>query len=102
MLFDLLIDEGDDWIDYHGPVVFPSNAQIFRFGGDEFSVILSMNPDDRADGYISILEYIIKSRQKKDLVMLHSLLRRYSLLQHSQHRIQRFCRLRCGRYEAPA
>ena len=20
LLFDLLIDEGDDWIDYHGPV----------------------------------------------------------------------------------
>lgn len=46
-------------------MVFSSDARIFRFGGDEFSVILSMKPGDRMD-YADKLDSIVKSRQKED------------------------------------
>ena len=47
-------------------MVFSFNAQIFRFGGDEFSVILSMKPDDSIDSYAGKLDSILKSRQIED------------------------------------
>lgn len=47
-------------------MVFPFNAKIFRFGGDEFSVILSMKPDDSIDSYAGKLDSILKSRQIED------------------------------------
>ena len=43
-------------------VVFSNNAQIFRFGGDEFSVILSKRPGDSMD-YVGRLDSLIRSRQ---------------------------------------
>jgi len=47
-------------------IVFSHNAQVFRFGGDEFSVILSMKPDDIIDGYTGKLNSILKSRKLED------------------------------------
>ena len=46
--------------------VFHTNAQIFRFGGDEFSVILSMAPRDSIERYILKLDSMVKTRQEED------------------------------------
>jgi len=46
-------------------VVFSFNARIYRFGGDEFSVILSTKPSDEME-YTAKLVSLIKSRQKED------------------------------------
>ncbi len=45
--------------------VFSFNAQIFRFGGDEFCVILSKKPSDKTD-YAAKLVSLIKDRQNED------------------------------------
>lgn len=46
-------------------IVFPSNAKVFRFGGDEFSVILSTKLGDSMD-YAGKLDSLIKSKQSED------------------------------------
>lgn len=46
--------------------VFSSNAQIFRFGGDEFSAILSMKQGDSIDSYINKIDIILKNKQTED------------------------------------
>ena len=46
--------------------VFSINAQIFRFGGDEFSVILSMKLGDSIDSYVDKLDAILKNKQTED------------------------------------
>ncbi|MBA2134136.1 GGDEF domain-containing protein [Capillibacterium thermochitinicola] len=45
--------------------VFSFNAKIYRFGGDEFSVILSRKPGDSMD-YADKLVSLIKNRQGED------------------------------------
>jgi len=45
--------------------VFSFNAQIYRFGGDEFCVILIQKPNDRTD-YAGKLVSLIKNRQQED------------------------------------
>jgi len=61
---------GDFYLKETGKIlktVFSFHAQIFRFGGDEFSVILSLKPDESIDSYAGKLDSILKSRQIEDM-----------------------------------
>lgn len=47
---------------------FGTKAKLFRFGGDEFCVLLYTESEERISDYMNILDAKIKKRQKKDPV----------------------------------